>query len=205
MNPISFPARPLSGGRFGLVTKRPVHLWSAKLNGWRVLAHSPTGTVWNRHGQELSIADEFNDALEILSALSALGIEWPDCEGLERRHNIGRGTLIILDAVLPGTATDRFARLLDVSSRAGIPLLDIGERPEENRVYLLRQHSMSDASPTGHSALVQRWQQMQALNAQWGAEFYEGLVAKRADSTYPVQLRDPDSKSPFWVKHRWAY
>ena len=38
-----------------------------------------------------------------------------------------------------------------------------------------------------------------------GAEFYEGFVAKRADSRYPFQLRDPEAHCPWWVKHRWAW
>ena len=39
MQPITYPARPLSGGRFGLVPKSRPHLWSHKLNGWRALVH----------------------------------------------------------------------------------------------------------------------------------------------------------------------
>ena len=67
MKLISYPARPLAGGRLGLVPKPNVHLWSAKLNGWRAPVHTPTGTMWNRHGQQLTIADEFTDALNALS------------------------------------------------------------------------------------------------------------------------------------------
>ena len=59
MEPITYPARPLSGGRFGLVPKQPVYLWSDKLNGWRAPVHVPTGTMFNRQGEELSIAGEF--------------------------------------------------------------------------------------------------------------------------------------------------
>ncbi len=46
---------------------------------------------------------------------------------------------------------------------------------------------------------------MQALNREWGVEYYEGLVAKRADSLYPIQLRSPGAECPFWIKHRWAW
>ncbi len=60
MEPITYPARPLSGGRFGLVPKQPVYLWSDKLNGWRAPVHVPTGTMFNRQGEELSIAGEFS-------------------------------------------------------------------------------------------------------------------------------------------------
>src|ERR1051326_3324371 len=144
MRPITFPARPLNGGRFGLVTKKPVHLWSMKVNGWRALIHTPTGTMFNRQGEELTIAGEFAEALEDLSRSS---IEWLDCEALERRHNIGRGTLIILDAVGPVlNAGQRYTTLIEEAERLKWPSLGIGQRPEEHQAYLLKQTAMSDAS-----------------------------------------------------------
>ena len=198
----SYPARPLNGGRFGLVAQRPVHLWSAKLNGWRALVHTPTGTLFNRQGTELSIAHEFAGTLADFRRSS---IEWLDAEALERRHNIGRGSLIILDAIVPNlTASDRYRLLSEEVLRLNWPTLHIGQRPEENRGYLLHQTALSDASPAGKLALTRWWNQMQCLNTAWGAEFYEGLVAKRADSLYPIQLRNPESGCPFWIKHRWA-
>lgn len=203
MQLISYPARPLAGGRLGLVPKPNVHLWSAKLNGWRAPIHTPTGTMWNRHGQELTIADEFSDAL---NALSCCRIPWLDCEALERRHHIGQGTLIVLDQIVPDLpANERHRQLLGESVRLGWPLLRVGDRPEPNRVYLLHQTAMSETARTGRLELHSLWGQMQAINWDWGAEFYEGLVAKRADSRYPIQLRDPDSHCPWWVKHRWTW
>ncbi len=203
MDLITYPARPLNGGRLGLVPAYRVHLWSPKLNGWRAVVHTPTGTMWNRHGQELSIADEFTDALE---ALSHSTLTWLDCEALERRHNLGRGTLIVLDAILAAKPADqRVWELIKEADRCGWPLLRIGEKPEPNRVYLLQQTALSETSPTGKLQLHHEWGWMQTLNHEWGAEFYEGFVAKRTDSNYPLQLRDPDSHCPWWVKHRWAY
>jgi hypothetical protein len=136
---------------------------------------------------------------------SRSSIEWLDTEALERRHNIGRGSLIILDAIVPNlTASDRYRLLSEEALRLNWPILNIGQRPEENRGYLLHQTALSDASPAGKLALTRWWNQMQCLNTAWGAEFYEGLVAKRADSLYPIQLRNPESGCPFWIKHRWA-
>src|ERR1051326_8703474 len=89
MKPITFPARPLNGGRFGLVAKKAIHLWSPKFNGWRAVIHVPTGTMFNRQGEELTISNEFHEALENVSRSS---IEWLDCEARERRHEIGRGS-----------------------------------------------------------------------------------------------------------------
>ena len=203
MKPITFPARPLNGGRFGLVSKKPVHLWSMKVNGWRALIHTPTGTMFNRQGEELTIDGEFAEALEDLSRSS---IEWLDCEALERRHNIGRGTLIILDAVVPVlNAGQRYTTLIEEAERLKWPSLGIGQRPEEHQAYLLKQTAMSDASHTGKLVLTDWWGWMQRVNRDWGADFYEGFVAKRGDSVYPIQLRSPDSECPFWTKHRWAW
>ena len=37
-----------------------------------------------------------------------------------------------------------------------------------------------------------------------GCEFFEGVVMKRADSIYPVQLRSPRADCTGWVKHRFV-
>src|SRR5206468_11528941 len=80
-------------------------LWFAepKYNGWRVLAHVPNGTCFTRHLEPLTIAHEFASALALLRRAGELmAIEWFDCEGLERRHAVGRGTLVVLDAIISG-------------------------------------------------------------------------------------------------------
>jgi hypothetical protein len=203
MLPITYPARPLSGGRLGLAPKPRVHLWSAKLNGWRAEGHTPTGTLWNRHGQELSITEEFNQALEDLARCQ---IPWLDLESLQRRHSIGQGSLIVLDAIVPDlTASERYTLLLQEADGLGWPVLRINEQPEPNRVYLLQQVALSETSRTGKLQLEHEWKWMQQINKDWRAEFYEGFVAKRADSAYPIQLRNPDSHCPYWIKHRWAF
>ena len=58
--------------------------------------------MFNRHGKLLSISHEFKPALDMLrTILDAAAFKRADCEALERRHNVGRGTLIVLD-VVPG-------------------------------------------------------------------------------------------------------
>ena len=52
---ITYPARPIQGGRLELApTKRGVWYAEPKLNDWRALMHTPTGTMWNRHGALLT-------------------------------------------------------------------------------------------------------------------------------------------------------
>ena len=97
-HPPTFPARPIRGGKLELAPKKS-DVWFAepKYNGWRALVHTPTGAMWNRHGQRLTIEREFTQSLALLHDLAGSGLVWADCEALERRHQIGRGSLVVLD------------------------------------------------------------------------------------------------------------
>jgi hypothetical protein len=112
----SYPARPINGGP--LERARPktgTWMYEPKLNGWRAIIHAPSGRMYNRHGERLSIEECFKPALDILA--NADVPEWLDCEALERRLQLGRGSLVIFD-YLPSpkqrrdTYTDRKAVLL---------------------------------------------------------------------------------------------
>lgn len=203
MNAITYPARPINGGPFGLVPKNPRYLWSAKFNGWRALVHTPTGTMFNRQGDELTISDEFSGALENLSRSS---VEWLDCEALERRHEIGRGSLIVLDAIVPKlSAGERYTLLIKEAQQSQWQIATIGERPDASQIYLCNQVAMSDTSHSSKLVLTDWWHWMQRINKEWSVDFYEGLVAKRCDSTYPIQLRSPEAECSSWIKHRWRW
>src|SRR5438094_7236675 len=134
ITPITFPARPINGGRLELAPpKRGLWFAEPKYNGWRVLAHAPSGTCFTRHLEPLTIAHEFASALALLRrAGELLGIEWFDCEGLERRHAIGRGTLVVLDAIIPGSYVERRQKLI-----AGFDdTLSFESKPSERKVVL---------------------------------------------------------------------
>ena len=75
---LTFPARPIQGGRLELaLPKRGLWFIEPKLNGWRALIHTPSGTMWNRHGALLTIADCFRPALAALAKLGNSGLVWP--------------------------------------------------------------------------------------------------------------------------------
>jgi ATP-dependent DNA ligase len=193
VTPITFPARPVNGGRLELApAKRGEWAVEPKLNGWRVLVHAPTATAFTRHGERLSIAGEFAAALRTLRGVGEChGIDWFDCEGMERRHGIGRGTLVVLDAVIPGAYRDRRRNLL---TAIGEPLpIDI--QPPDQSVSLVPSFPMAEAS-----AIYAR---LRELNHLWHAPFYEGVVMKRADSAYPIQNRSATEEFPGWMKHRF--
>lgn len=195
----SYPLRPANGGPFHLARpKRGEWAYEPKVNGWRALVHAPTGKMWNRQGKPLSIEHEFAAVLETLrTANLPPEMEWLDCEALERRHDLGRGSLVILDYLAPDKTPYKerrtrirsldWAREIDYAAPAHIP---------GDSLLVLQDHSEN---------LSQIWTILQECNKLWNAEVFEGFVAKRIDSPYPHQLRSPDQEFPYWIKHRWEF
>ena len=199
---ITYPARPIQGGRLELAPpKRGLWYAEPKLNGWRALIHTPSGTMWNRQGTLLTIADCFRPALAALAKLASRGLVWADCEALERRHNLGRGALVVLD-VVPESGTPSYERRRAMLE-AIIPTDEVfsGDttRPVPCRAVVLTPTLRAD-SPADALANNQR---LREANRLLGCDFFEGIVMKRAASIYPVQLRSATEKCLGWVKHRF--
>jgi ATP-dependent DNA ligase len=191
MNAITYPARPINGGRLEKAPpKSRDWFFEPKYNGWRTLVHAPTGTMFNRYGERLTIESDFSHALALLQKTP---FEWLDCEALERRHQIGRGTLLVFDWVDSRPFETRKEALQEV-----FPLHHFGEKPEHQTVYAVKAWSSPEKPP------LELYQSLRALNAAWRCEFYEGLVFKRANLPYPVQRRSPTIEFAGWMKHRWA-
>lgn len=211
MNPRPFfPARPVNGGP--LEKARPKlgeWLYEPKFNGWRALIHVPTLTAFNRHGEILTIGAEFQVAMTelraelakaqnklILSAshgrerLIAQEVEWADTEALERRHNRGQGSLVLLD--LPMLDLPTVSRGY-VMREIFCPAID--HCAARNTVYSVPQYTDGPAA----------YAECKAANKMLGVEFYEGVVAKRQYAEYPMNNRTGDQETPKWMKHRWAW
>lgn len=235
-NPPSFPARPMQGGELLRALKYKSYdarwVFEPKWNGWRALVHAPSGAsgsragahcrIWNRHLQPLTIAHEFKAALALLSRFQG-GFSWLDCEALDRRHNIGRGSLVILDYIPTDGATYQARRfnLELVCATLDIPVWqDVDQPVPPNTVVLCPnwkqgacpaslQQSIADycAVPPEKIATSERalYALLQHCNCALRAPVYEGLVAKRLDAPYPVQLRSDSFETPDWVKHRWPF
>jgi ATP-dependent DNA ligase len=196
---ISYPARPLQGGKLDRAPKK-TGLWYAqpKYNGWRALVHCPTGTMWNRHGGRLSIAHEFGSALRELQKLAEAGLIWADCEAMERRHNVGRRSLIVLDSIPDAGSPIYEERREFLESLVPLERMSLGDgtMPEDS---VLLTPSIADTN----GQALQLYRSLEAINRSVLADVFEGVVMKRAVSAYPVQLRSPDEKCRFWQKHRF--
>ena len=199
---LTFPARPIQGGRLELAPpKRGPWFVEPKLNGWRAVIHTPTGKMWNRHGTLLTIADCFRPALAAMAKLASRGLVWADSEALERRHNLGRGMLVVLD-VIPDTGTPIYTarRAMLESLLPCDPVFD-GDTscPVPCGAVVLTPARRADL----HADALAFYRRLRDANRVLGCDFFEGVVMKRADSAYPVQLRNSTEECRGWVKHRF--
>jgi hypothetical protein len=197
ITPPTYPARPTNGGALPSAPAK-VGEWSfePKYNGWRALIHVPTGAMYNRQLKRLSIEPEFHRALmKMCVTLSAAAFEWVDAEALARCSNV-RGTLIAFD-VIPGdgmahaTYVERHGWL-----KTALDVHELDELPEPESVYL--------APSCPHFGCAWAiYSKLRGFNESFGRKLYEGIVAKRSDKPYPIQLRGPEVRTPFWMKHRF--
>lgn len=200
---LTYPARPIQGGRLELAPpKRGVWFAEPKFNGWRALVHTPSGTMWNRHGGRLTIAHCFKEALNELCDLADDGLIWADCEALERRHHIARGTLILLDAI----PSDPMFTPSYAERRAFLESLRIPLEPFSSGLHAGDESSLlltTSRMVCAQDEVLAFYQSLRQSNRQLGAEFFEGVVMKKADAAYPVQLRSPLEGCRAMTKHRW--
>ncbi|HTB83724.1 MAG TPA: hypothetical protein VK742_08725, partial [Candidatus Sulfotelmatobacter sp.] len=203
--PPCYPARPVNGGPFPKALPK-FGEWGleGKYNGWRAWVHNPTGAMFNRKLEPLSITDEFSESL---TTLRKLPWEWSDVEALERRHHIGRGSLILLDYLPEDPRQVLKARKEYIHLCAGIigiPVHDQVNLPiAENCVYLPMNWRYDGAAQLW--TILQQSNAALGSNGRCGTHFWEGFVSKRMDSIYPRQNRNPELDFPFWMKHRWAF
>ena len=204
ITPPFYPARPVNGGPLPkALPKSGDWTLEGKYNGWRAWVHNPTRLMFNRKLKPLSISHEFAPALE---KLHELPWEWSDVEALERRHKIGQGSLILLDALVAGDYVARRAIISGAASANGISEhLNADEPIESNRVYL----PLTLRNSLGRTSELLFWQMLQAANVKLGckpgSELWEGVVAKRNDSIYPTQRRNAELDFPFWMKHHFVF
>jgi len=88
----------------------------------------------------------------------------------------------------------------------------INPLPERNHALAVHDYRVQLRSESAYSVgalgpeeldALKFYQRLKQLNAQWHCPFYEGVVAKRSDSLYPIQLRSAALDYTGWLKHRW--
>jgi|7_EtaG_2_1085326.scaffolds.fasta_scaffold22445_3 ATP-dependent DNA ligase len=180
---ISYPCRPINGGPLdNPLPKLGRWAYEAKYNGWRGMLHLDSGKMWNRHGSPLTIRDNF--AVAIAKAKNTFkDYEWLDCEAMHMRHKKAKGTLVVLDIMKEGEYWERRAEMEN-----HLPTMPIGEFKTNG---LFCSHRSADGQGL--------YDELQGVDA----EFYEGVVAKKIESIYPIQLENPNREFSQWVKHRW--
>ena len=196
---ITYPARPIDGGPLQHAQPKPgVWYVEPKINDWRAMVHVPSLAMFNRLGEPFTIANKFSVALE---RLRGLPFEWLDVLALERRHGIGRGSLILMDYIQLNKSEDYVDRRRTIELVCGLSHIEIykalSEKIASNSVLLMPTYQVEGAT--------QLYDILQQCNKAMGEEFYEGVVMKKGNAPYPIQHQDPDRKTAYWVKHRWHF
>jgi hypothetical protein len=157
--------------------------------------------MWNRHGALLTIADCFRPALANLAKLANRGLVWADCEAPERRHNLGRGTLVVLDLIPESGTPDYEQRRAMLESF--LPCDPVFDGDTSRSVPCGAVMLTPSLRVDSHIVALAFYQRLREANCVLGCDFFEGVVMKRADSIYPVQMRSATESFRGWVKHRF--
>ena len=196
---LAYPPAPRNGGHLARALPKvgAGWLWQPKIDDWRGVVHTPSGTVWNQYGQRSSLAEQgkLTAALEQLQELSGT-LDWLDVGLMNNRHDMMRGSIVVLDWMTPWRPLAERRDVLGQYLRE-LPLADELLRHGSccDQVFLI-----NDLPPT--LTPLEWFVRLQEINAGLGRKFYEGVVAKRCDSSYPL-AQSAKVKHPFWVKHRF--
>lgn len=149
-----------------------------------------------RHGERLTIAGDFTDALTAAAQAFPPGT-WLDCEALQHRGSI-RSTLVILDIVVPDLPWTGRKEVLGAS---GVPILPWDYMPAKDCPFPHGRLVITDEIPADYT-LRAACGFFSLVNTDMGETVFEGVVMKKADSVYPIKTRSPDNRFPYWNKHR---
>jgi hypothetical protein len=202
--PPTYPARPMNGGNLFQAWASGQELdpedwrYRPKYNGRRVLLHLPTMRTWNRQLEENNwVFPAFKKLKDIIeeSDIWPPVLQWLDLELLYGKTSVAKRSIIVLDYVSQEPWWDRMMNLQTVFSDHK---LDGLARPLDNEVYFAPPMSKISAE------IVIAWEEMALLNQDWGATFFEGLVAYELKAAYPVQLFSPTKETRHWMKYRFV-
>lgn len=213
----TYPMRPMTGGPLSRLLSDSLTggsgwLAQPKVNGWRALIHVPTLSVWNRHGDALTIADEFQGALEELWLVHSDALrdkecgDWLDCEMLSRRHGVDKGCIIVFDC-----PQCQWPRVSCAALGVRVMALEYALPPHAspsmigiNNPVCASESCILPLDPDKRWAQLQwLWLNLQQRNKMIGADYYEGIVLKRCDSLYEHQTISASRETTAWIKCRF--
>lgn len=197
MVPPTFPCRPINCGKLTVARPKIGQFWvEPKITGMRLVLHVPTGQLWTRHGEPVSNPRWFTKAVSKIQELLP-NEEWLDCEGIYQAHNVGKGTIVVLDAIVRGeTVEQRYERF------SNIPEMPFTNDLPCDQVYRIPRFDWSEARNL--------WDSLLELGADWvkrgngSVPLFEGVVAKKKASQYVFQNIDPKRETASWQKHKWV-
>lgn len=204
IQPICFPPAACNGGPLETApAKVGEWVWQPKVDDWRALIHAPSATVWNQYGKLSSITGKFAVALDYLrEAHLKFNVEWLDVGMMEQRHDLMRGCIVVFDwiqtAIVQRHRRECLASTFTVLPIDVAELLAITGGQVRDSVYLVNQWDNVDSTEDA----LKRQAFLKIQNESIGHKFFEGLVAKRADSLYTFG-RKPKQVTPDWIKHRF--
>lgn len=204
--PPTYPMRPLNGGLLdhasnALRYEKGGWAFEPKFNGWRAIVNDRDRSMFNRHGQALSIGTEFSVALNKLKDCGGV-CPWWDVEALERRHGIGKGSLILLDWIDVSDTGNRGTRY---GERRSMMTEIWGEQFNwRDTPFDMLSDAVYAVPSFGYAEALKFWAEAPLINEMLGCTFYEGVIAKRVTSEYKVQLRSDEEPTMDWFKHRFT-
>lgn len=209
---VSYPPAPCNGGS-QICQRAGAHVWQPKIDDRRVAIHPLTGTIFNQYGS-LSVAhaqpEKFAPALDELRCIAVkVAMQfvdrdlWLDCGIMEYRHDMMRGCIIVFDLMDFTMTFDERRSWLEERFNVLPAATEIVAHRETyglNRVWLINQ--WEGYGDTICNPPVNLWSFLQEENKAIGRKFYEGVVAKRRDSRYPLCHKAKQTVT-CWVKHRF--
>lgn len=189
----TYPARPRNGGYLTESNINPHHIYRPKVDGDRVLLNIVTEEMFNRHGERYTKGKDIRiDCIRDFLQQVDPHTPWVDIEWMNK-HKRWKGTAFIIDLPFRGYTFGEMMKRLGSVARVtavnhGILPLDCYEAKDMPRIWHeLKRQAKEFMEKDGETTPV-----------------IEGVVSVARDSSYPVQIRSPKEKCPFWVKHRFA-
>jgi hypothetical protein len=123
-----------------------------------------------------------------------------ECEALERRHQIGRGSLVVLDWIPESGSATYEERREFLAGLVETERMSTGEWQSfpENALFL--PPSVRDEG----NAVPEFYARLKVINRRLRCDCFEGVVMKRGNAPYPMQLRSDTEDCRVMIKHRFV-